>query len=67
MTAKAKETSARLIEDAYALKVAHRMLKELDLATVADSKQEVIAYLGLCHQVRSWRRKLDNKVKGLLA
>lgn len=59
--------SARLIEDAYAIKQAHRMLKEIDVAAIAETKEEAAAYLGLCHQVRSWRRKLDNKVARLLA
>ena len=57
----------RLIEDAYALKEAHRMMKEIDVAAYCESKEEVTAYLGLCHQARSWRRKLDDKIRRALA
>jgi hypothetical protein len=58
---------ARLIEDAYAMKAAYKMLKEIDIAAHTNSKQEVTAYLGLRHQVRSWHRALDRKVRRLLA
>ena len=56
----------RLIEDAYALKAAHKMLKEIDVAQHCESREEAIAYLGLCHQTRSWQRKLEGRVRRLL-